>query len=354
MDKDKKYNIILGLMIFFFVIIVGIAIAFGLGYIGINKNASSNNNSQDNANSNLQTDTSTNTINDNTTDENTKNNDTIQKIYSKLSNSIWASKKNINDVYTFNEDSIVSSQNFKIPFKYGKVKYLVNIINGGMLSSFIALTENGEAYKITSNTLDGDLGSALSTYNASNLKITKVNISEKIIDLTYANYVNSNLITVGGPYYLTETGKLLNENGKSYEEINRNHVASIGNIDGIIYINEDKTLETLRTFRTLNTYEYIYIVDENNQNVKSKYVFFESSTRWTGTTSNHYYVVDENGQLLDFSSNSLMVAYEYYEAKGKIVHKLEYDETNFTIKVIFTDGSSITIENIYNKYTEVN
>ena len=35
MDKDKKYNIILGLMIFFFVIIVGIAIAFGLGYIGI-------------------------------------------------------------------------------------------------------------------------------------------------------------------------------------------------------------------------------------------------------------------------------------------------------------------------------
>lgn len=68
MNKDKKYNIILGLMIFFFVIIVGIAIAFGLGYIGINKNT----------NSNLQTNTltnensSTNTNNSNVTDETTK------------------------------------------------------------------------------------------------------------------------------------------------------------------------------------------------------------------------------------------------------------------------------------------
>lgn len=34
---EKKYNIVLGLMIFFFLIIVGVALAWGLGYIGINK-----------------------------------------------------------------------------------------------------------------------------------------------------------------------------------------------------------------------------------------------------------------------------------------------------------------------------
>ncbi len=36
---EKKYNIVLGLMIFFFIIIVGITIAWGLGYIGVNKNS---------------------------------------------------------------------------------------------------------------------------------------------------------------------------------------------------------------------------------------------------------------------------------------------------------------------------
>lgn len=35
MEKDKKYNVVLGLMIFFFLIIVGVSIAWGLGYIGL-------------------------------------------------------------------------------------------------------------------------------------------------------------------------------------------------------------------------------------------------------------------------------------------------------------------------------
>lgn len=36
MDKDKKYNAILGIMIFLFLIILGVALAWGLGYISIN------------------------------------------------------------------------------------------------------------------------------------------------------------------------------------------------------------------------------------------------------------------------------------------------------------------------------
>lgn len=35
---EKKYNIVLGLMIFFFIIVVGVAVAWGLGYIGFNNN----------------------------------------------------------------------------------------------------------------------------------------------------------------------------------------------------------------------------------------------------------------------------------------------------------------------------
>ncbi len=44
MEKDKKYNVILGLMIFFFIIIIGVGIAWGLGYIGLNKNSISEDN----------------------------------------------------------------------------------------------------------------------------------------------------------------------------------------------------------------------------------------------------------------------------------------------------------------------
>ena len=35
MDKDKKYNIVLGLMIFFFLLLVGVCLAWGLGFIGL-------------------------------------------------------------------------------------------------------------------------------------------------------------------------------------------------------------------------------------------------------------------------------------------------------------------------------
>lgn len=51
MEKDKKYNVVLGLMIFFFLIIVGVSIAWGLGYIGIKNNEVNN----DNLSSNNQT-----------------------------------------------------------------------------------------------------------------------------------------------------------------------------------------------------------------------------------------------------------------------------------------------------------
>jgi len=41
---DKKYNIVLGLMIFFFLIIVGVALAWGLGYIGLKDSAENKDN----------------------------------------------------------------------------------------------------------------------------------------------------------------------------------------------------------------------------------------------------------------------------------------------------------------------
>lgn len=42
MEKDKKYNIVLGLMIFFFILFVGVCVAWGLSYMADNKTTSNN------------------------------------------------------------------------------------------------------------------------------------------------------------------------------------------------------------------------------------------------------------------------------------------------------------------------
>ena len=36
MEKDKKYNVVLGLMIFFFLLFVGVCLSWLLGFITIN------------------------------------------------------------------------------------------------------------------------------------------------------------------------------------------------------------------------------------------------------------------------------------------------------------------------------
>ena len=36
MEKDKKYNVVLGLMIFFFLLLVGVCVSWGLGLISVN------------------------------------------------------------------------------------------------------------------------------------------------------------------------------------------------------------------------------------------------------------------------------------------------------------------------------
>ena len=48
MEKDKKYNVVLGLMIFFFILFVGVCVAWGLGFIGLKTNADSTNTNNEN------------------------------------------------------------------------------------------------------------------------------------------------------------------------------------------------------------------------------------------------------------------------------------------------------------------
>ncbi len=79
MKNDKKYNIVLGIMIFLFIVVIGIGIAWGLGYIGIKSNdvdTNINNNLIENDHVNVpDKETENETINTNDKEEQVTNND---------------------------------------------------------------------------------------------------------------------------------------------------------------------------------------------------------------------------------------------------------------------------------------
>jgi len=67
MEKDKKYTLVLGLMIFFFILFVGVCVAWGLGFIGINITKTNDSILENSQNPDEETNVSSQQTNDNNT-----------------------------------------------------------------------------------------------------------------------------------------------------------------------------------------------------------------------------------------------------------------------------------------------
>jgi len=98
MEKDKKYNIVLGIMIFLFILVVGAAVAWGLGIIGlknddVKENSNSNNVIEDNIDMNNNEDKKEQLISN---IEEAVLKEYIEKIYKRFEMSM-PEFKNIND-----------------------------------------------------------------------------------------------------------------------------------------------------------------------------------------------------------------------------------------------------------------
>jgi flagellar basal body-associated protein FliL len=322
MEKSKKSIVP---VLFIIIVILLCILGFLLCYNVSNKKYVSN----EDSNSNLNVEENNISNQESTVNENNQK-ETIAKIYEKIGNENFASQKGKDKLVTLNngilEYTDFDKQIQQIDFNYGKPKYIQTLYGGGVAYALVVITEENDAYKINFN-------GEFSTGNADKSKFTttKIDLGEKIIDLTDG---------YSGPYYLTESGKLLTEDGVSYDTINRNHIKRLGGLGLCVYINEDSTLETLRTS---DANEYLDIVDNSGNKIKAKYAFYESSERWTGTTSMHFYVVDENDELLDFYEGSLM---------GKKVSSLKYDDSADKIEIFYTDNTSTVIEKVY-QYIEV-
>lgn len=265
----------------------------------------------------------------------------IQEVYNKIGEENFLSKgaPSIAKLYTVSNGEIVYNngniKNVKVKFDYGVPKYVYNFVGGGVLNRLYVITESGEVYIITRAEDMMDLVILDQNYDTSRLKIAKVEIDEKVIDLTGGN--NSVTVPYSGPYFLTEKGNLLNEKGKTYDEINRNHINRTGSLGMMIYINADNTFEIIRNH---NTYEYMAIIDDKGNKVKGKFIFYGSNSG-----KETCYIVDENNILLQFNNDSLMVAQSLYPYSENKIKDIKYDGKN-KVEILLENGEKHTIENI--------
>lgn len=319
MENDKKYSITMGLMVFCFVVVVAIALGFGLGYIKISSNGDSS-------------DTNLENIGQVENKENKQEKKTnLDDAYKKYDFN-WVSKEE--GSLTYIKDGKIKidfiEKIYEVKFDYG-TPVLVSDIPAQDFYGLVVLNDKGEIYKSSETLYDvnGNLQSSKFTF-------TKLEFKEEIIDISKVG--GDDAVPCSGPYYMTKSGKVINEENKTYDEINKDHINSFGGLDYLIFICEDKTIEVGRTEGN-----YIKIIDSNGENIKIKYMFDPNY-------SNEYKIIDENNKYYTLLFNSNGVA--YYEEKT--VREFSYDNTKYVAKVIFTDGEVETYENVYSSYDAIN
>ena len=292
MEKDKKYNLILGLMIFFFIILVAGCLAWGLGYISFGKVSTKNSNNMDN-----KADVSV--ANNSETKKDAKN--SLEEAYKKYDFN-WLSKNKSEIDITHVEDGKVilttAGKKQTIEFNYG-TPVMSSHIPGQAFDGIVVLNEKGEVYKIEFLSADN------TKYEAK-----KINITEKVVDISSNG--GKGAIPYYGPCYMTESGKVVDGSGRTYEEVNKDHVAMEGTIEFIVYICADNTVDLPRTET-----EYIKVIDRNNVKIKGSKVF--ASTVYDKTV---IFIIDDAQKIWELNIGNNGVAYEY---SLNIVKDLEFN-----------------------------
>lgn len=336
-EKDKKYSIILGIMILLFLIVVGIAIAWGLGYIHFGKQGANSNEVSsgivDNNDDDISSESTKNPDEESQNQQPVKDNkDALKEAYKKYDFD-WVSKKK-NTITYVETDTIRIVTNDKgikdVDFNYGTPKYTCPL-PGHEFSGITVVTEDGEVYigKIDD----------YNTYSVS--AFTKVNMHEKIVDVCFSS--NEIEVPYSGPYYMTESGKVLNDKGNTYEEINRDHVASVGDVLNGVYVCEDNTIDILLNDESIS-YNYVKAMDANKNNIKAKYIFNDSN-------DGVYYIVGENNKLYKINDMTTGVC---SIVKDKEVTSVSYTEKLKHMVVCYSEGQKDIFDEVYTAYDSEN
>lgn len=316
MKTDGKGSAtVLGVIIFILVIVIAVILAWSLGYIHFGK----------------QIESTDNTLNENLSEGSEysqeitekSNSESLKEAYKKYGFE-WISKKKSTMTYVMTSTVRieVNNQIQDVEFNYGEPLYSCPL-PGQDFMGITVVTKDGKAY--IGYFENGDF---------SKVTFTKVNISEKIIDVSMLGSDSS----VAGPYYMSETGKVYDRDGNEYEEVNRNHIDSIGTAINIVYICEDNTIDIPAS--NGNVTEYVKVIDSNKKYVKAKQIFMDS-------LNDVFYIVTENNELVKINDMETgLVA----NVNSKTVSKVSYTEKNKHMVVNFTDGTKTIYDEIYVAY----
>ena len=230
----------------------------------------------------------------------------------------------------------------------GTPKCIRGFIDGGILGDIYLLTNEGKAYLLTfdsSNVENYNSSSFSDTINI--IEFNEVLPNEKILEI-YTDKLAAPHYGIHGPYFLTDSGKLINSDGMSYEKLVKNHIEYFGPLGDFVYINNDGTLSFHRASYDCNDvliYDYPRSIEaKEDEKLKIKYLCYLSD-RESNTT---FYAVGQDNKLYSFDKDSLMVANLEYEYEDKEVSKLQIitlNDSNKCVQVVFTDGTTFNIRN---------
>lgn len=348
--KEKKYlKISLGTGILLALIVILIVALVGM-YFYYNPKE----NKENNKNIVGETDNLCNTTNieNNVPNEDTKT-DNTKNPYEKYSDLEWYFDKKLVEVqtgYGENDDEKFIIKNGILYFEKDgdsqrinsiteKAKYLIPW--GSLtLERIYVITEERNIWRIGSSpdlpyrdVLEGILNTGQID------KFDKIKLPDKVVDMTDGN---QDLQICEYPYFLLESGKLINEEGNAYEDLDGNFKKSLGNIRFFqVFIGQDNSL----SYFNYETKKYVKIKDETGNIIKIEDAFFQYNNDIT------VFIIDENKRLLyvnqDYSiTNSsnpsdTLIAKEYEQAKNKFVKSVKEDTTEF--EITFTDETKIQL-----------
>lgn len=319
MKMNKKGSAaILGVIIFILVIIIAIVLAWALGYIHFGKQIENTDN----------TFTENLSGSNNQIEESTVKYDNLKEIYKKYDFD-WISKKKsaITYVESLTVRVIIDGRTQDVEFNYGEPLYSCPL-PGHDFNGITVVSKDGKAY----------IGN-FDNNNFYNVAFTKVDISEKIIDVCMSG--KDSTVAYSGPYYLTETGKIYDKNGNEYEEVNRNHVANIGTAINMVYICEDNTIDIPYGN---DVTDYVKVVDSNKKSIKAKQIFMDS-------VKDVFYIVTEDNKLVKIDN---MTTGTVSDVISKTVSSIAFNDKEKHMIVKFTDNTKTIYDEIYVAYDLVN
>lgn len=319
MKMSKKGNTaILGVIIFILIIIIAVILAWSLGYIHFGKKVENNDK--------ITTENVNNPSSEDKTQESVENGkDVLKEAYKKYDFEWISKKKNVNTyVESLTVKVEIDEKIYDVSFNHGEPLYSCPL-PGHDFHGLTVVTKNGEAY----------IGK-FENGNFDSMTYTKVNISEKIVDVCFAG--DDAAVPYSGPYYMTETGKVLDRNGNNYEEINRNHIASVGTAISTVYICEDNTIDIPLDYEKSTS--YTKVVDSNKNNIKAKYVFYDSQ-------ADIFYIVADNNKLYKIDNMTTGMS---SIVNDKEVSSVSYTEKLKHMLIHYGDSTKVIYDEIYSPY----